>query len=327
MIDRDPPPPTGNVYIWRYRLKPRGPMNALANKRPVEGVLIRINDGYACIQPWPELGDPTLEKCLTDLAGPRRWPVVRRAVRCAEYDAVARRFDHSLFEEMEVPQSHATLAAADAAQFAAALEAGFGSIKLKGGRDLAREARFLDDMTAEFPQVKWRVDFNETLEPATAARFLLERPPAVRAAIDFIEDPCPYADAAWRRLFRETRVNLAVDREAAPLSVAAQVMVVKPAMDEPFLLGEAALRNQQRVVFTSYMDHPVGQTFAAWEAARMELQLPGLTGLCGLQTHHLFEPDVFTEALGPWSPVFHVPEGLGLGFDELLESLPWKRLG
>ena len=45
--------------------------------------------------------------------------------------------------------------------------------------------------------------------------------------------------------------------------------------------------NRQRVVLTSYMDHPLGQTFAAWEAARLGLQFPGLVGVCGLQTHHL----------------------------------------
>ena len=103
-------------------------------------------------------------------------------------------------------------------------------------------------------------------------------------------------------------------------------MVIKPAIDEPFLLAEAALHHRQRVVLTSYMDHPVGQTFAAWEAARLGLQFPGLPGVCGLQTHHLFEPDEFTEMLGPWSPAFQVPAGYGLGFDDLLEALPWTRL-
>jgi O-succinylbenzoate synthase len=103
-------------------------------------------------------------------------------------------------------------------------------------------------------------------------------------------------------------------------------MVIKPAIDEPFLLAEAAVKNLQQVVLTGYMDHPLGQTFAAWEAARLELQFPGLVVSCGLQTHHLFETNAFTEMLGPWSPVFQAPEGNGLGFDDLLDALPWTRL-
>lgn len=312
--------------ISRYRLKARGFLNSISNRREFEGALIRIDGGFGCIHPWPELGDPPLDKCLADLAGARRWPVVKRAIRCAEYDREARVFEHSLFEEMEVPESHATLAKGNAAEVALAVEAGFSTVKLKTGRDPAAEGKFLDDMAAGFPNVKWRLDFNESLEPDAAAAFLLALAPKTREAIDFVEDPCPYSASAWTDLRKQTRVKLAVDREAAPLSAAAQVMVIKPAIDEPFLLAEAALHHRQRVVLTGYMDHPLGQAFAAWEAARLGLQFPGLVGLCGLQTHHLFEPDEFIEALGPWSPAFQVPAGSGLGFDDLLEALPWTRL-
>jgi O-succinylbenzoate synthase len=319
LIDQKP-------MISRYRMKARGALNSVARRTEFEGALIQIDGGFGCIHPWPELGDPPLEKCLADLAGARRWPIVRRAIRCAEYDRAARVHDYSLFEEIEVPESHATLIKAEVGEVALAVEAGFSMIKLKAGRDLAAEAEFLTAMNAEHPSLKWRLDFNECLTPAEAADFLTGLAGPVRAAIDFVEDPCPYSETAWKELRGKTRVNLAVDREAAPLSAAAQVMVIKPAIDEPFLLAEAALQNNQRVVLTSYMDHPVGQAFAAWEAARLGLQFPGLPGVCGLQTHHLFEADAFTELLGPWAPAFQPPPGLGLGFDDLLDALPWTRL-
>lgn len=306
-----------------YRLRSHGNLNALSARRDFEGVLIRVDGGYGCIHPWPELGDPTLEKCLADLAGARRWPIVKRALRCAEYDRVAREFGHSLFEDMEVPESHATLAACDVAEVERAVEAGFRLAKLKCGRDPAAEARFLDEMAAEHPVLGWRLDFNESLDPEAVADFLTGLKEGTRAAIDFVEDPCPYSDSTWKALYRRMRVKLAVDREAAPLSAAAQVMVVKPAVDEPFLLGEAALANWQRLVVTSYMDHPLGQTFAAWEAARLGLQFPGMVGACGLRTDYLFEPNPFAELLGPWSPAFEPPPGHGLGFDDLLEELVW----
>jgi O-succinylbenzoate synthase len=317
--------PTSRPLISQYRLKSRGAMNSISNRRVFEGALIQTNGGYGCIHPWPELGDPPLAKCLADLAGERRWPIVRRALRCAEFDAVARRFEHSLFEEMEVPESHATLATNDVAEVARAVEAGFALVKLKLGRDPAAEARFLDDMAAEYPALGWRLDFNEALDPDAAADFLTGLRGQTRAAIAFVEDPCPYSDTTWTALHRQTRVALAVDREAAPQRSAAQVMVIKPAIDEPLPLAEAALAHRQRVVVTSYMDHPLGQTFAAWEAARLGLHIPGLVGLCGLQTHHLFEPDAFTELLGPWAPAFQPPPGNGLGFDDLLDALPWTR--
>jgi O-succinylbenzoate synthase len=312
-------------FISRYRLKTRGYLNAVSTRREFEGALIRSGDGFGCIHPWPELGDPSLDKCLQDLAGPQRWPIVRRALRCAEYDAAARGRDESLFDEMEVPPSHATLANIEVAAILQAVDAGFNVIKLKTGRDLNQEAAFLDAMAAEFPALRWRLDFNESLTAEASAVFLTGLSDRAREAIDFVEDPCPYAESTWKELRCRTGVDLAVDLEASPLSAAAQVMVIKPAVDEPFSLAEAAIRHRQRVVLTSYMDHPLGQAFAAWEAARLELQFPGLTGVCGLQTHHLFAPSEFTEALGAWSPVFQAPAGTGLGFDDILETLPWTR--
>ena len=163
----------------------------------------------------------------------------------------------------------------------------------------------------------------------TIRDFLLALPEATRDQIDFIEDPCPFSEESWQKLHRETRVSLAIDRESAPnLSTgkSAQVVIIKPALDEPWLLAESAVKKGQRVVVTSYMDHPFGQTFAAWEAGRLALQFPGLINTCGLQTHHLFEPTPFTEALGAPTPQFNPVAWTGLGFDELLDTLKWEKL-
>ena len=82
----------------------------------------------------------------------------------------------------------------------------------------------------------------------------------------------------------------------------------------------------QKLVVTSYMEHPLGQVSAAWEAAKLNVQFPGAIGICGLQTHQLFTPSEFSERLGRWSPSFRSPGGTGFGFDDLFEKLPWKRL-
>ncbi|MEK7951215.1 enolase C-terminal domain-like protein [Luteolibacter soli] len=315
------------LWYWHYRLKSRRGLNARSTRGDIEGVLLKdAEGGHACLQPWPELGDPSLQKCLSDLAGARRWPLVRRALRCLEMDGAARSIPDALFEDLEVPLSHATLATRDAAMVDQAVMAGFTTIKLKCGRDFPDERKFIAVASSKYPELKWRLDFNETGDDGELAEWLMSLSVEERSRIDFIEDPCPFSDTKWRELFLKTRVPLAVDREAAPHRSEAQYTVIKPAIDEPWLLAEAAQESGQRVVVTSYMDHPLGQSFAAWEAGRLALQFPGLVGLCGLQTHHLFEPDAFTEALGPWKPEFRAAPGNGLGFDDLLAKLPWKRL-
>ena len=111
----------------------------------------------------------------------------------------------------------------------------------------------------------------------------------------------------------ETGMVLANDRHVEEDRGDSEVLIVKPAVN--------GMLNGERVVVTSYMDHPLGQAFAAWEAARA-----GVTEVCGLQTHGLFAANGFTEALGRVRPGFGVPEGAGLGFGDLLEGLPWSRL-
>ncbi|MCU0797666.1 MAG: hypothetical protein MUF31_17225 [Akkermansiaceae bacterium] len=315
-----------DIWYWKYKLSARQPVNAKSARREFEGVLLRIDDGFACLHPWPELGDPTLAKCLADLAGPRKWAIVRRALRCAKEDADARFIGDALLEEIDIPESHATLPWQDERILDSAVEKGFGRVKLKVGRDAAAEAAYLIESDSRHPHLRWRLDANEAWEPSQAEEFLLSLPEKLRWKIDFVEDPCPYAESTWTSLKQRCRVPLAVDREAAPLASAAQVMVIKPAVDEPWLLAEAAAARGQQVIVTSYLEHPLGQCFAAWEAAKLNVQFPGLVGVCGLQTHHVFAPTPFAERLGRWSPHFKAPGGTGLGFDDLLEKLPWKPL-
>ena len=314
------------IYFWHYRLRMKSLPNAKSASKEAMGVLLRIGGGFACLQPHEELGDPSLDKCLADLIGARHWPMVRRAVRCARFDAAARENGDSLFDELEVPTSHATVVKRNAEQIRQAVERGFAIVKLKCGTNLEADRKFVADMSAEFPALRWRLDFNETGTAAGITAFLDGLPRDARRAIDYLEDPCPYSPEVWAALFRNTRVCLALDRESGPNKSGAQVMVIKPALDEPLLLGDAAAAGGQRLVVTSYMDHPLGQCFAAWEAARLALMLPGCVDVCGLQTHHLAEDRLFGERLGEWSPAFHPPEGTGLGFDDLVEAVPWKRL-
>ena len=51
------------------------------------------------------------------------------------------------------------------------------------------------------------------------------------------------------------------------------------------------------MIFTSYMDHPLGQAFAAYVAADVKAEHSELCGLAGLASHTRFEPNAFSEAL------------------------------
>ncbi|MFV1996324.1 MAG: hypothetical protein ACC661_12880, partial [Verrucomicrobiales bacterium] len=160
-------------YIREYELRPR--IAQSGNARRHRGVLLRVGDGFACLHPWPELGDAPLEDQLRILRDGGRSALVDRALDCARIDGKARAAGVSLFESLRVPESHALMAGGDAAEIEAALGTGFRRIKMKCGSDPRREAARVAgslEILGGTPGAKLRLDFNEGLSAASFGDFL-----------------------------------------------------------------------------------------------------------------------------------------------------------
>jgi O-succinylbenzoate synthase len=285
--------------------------------------LLRYGRGVGCLHPLQALGDAPLEDQLAALCEGRASLQAERALECAVVDGKARALGKSIFETVTIPESHALVSGED--EFRRYLESGFTTFKVKGGRDLDQEARLVEVM-AENEGVKIRLDFNEVLTGDGFERFWTGLPEVGRASVEFVEDPCPYDAEIWQGLRERTGVRLAVDRAVEEAESGMDVMVIKPAVVRVHEMMEKAEEKGLPVVFTSYMDHPVGQLYAALEAALAKWAWPERVVVCGLMTHDLFEGDAFCDAMRAEGPCLLPAEGTGLGFDELLESLRWERL-
>lgn len=281
------------IYVSRYELIPRVRLSALGGARPRAGALIRVDDGFADVHPWPELGDLDLEAQLAILASGKTTPLTAASLRFAEIDADARKRGVWLFDGLTVPESHWLWQGGQ-------VPPGFDTVKIK----MSAGERVPDALA----RYRLRLDYNASL---TADEFLEQELPL--ASIDFVEDPCPYDAPSWRRIRAATGLRLALDRAVAPADEA-DVLVIKPAVQH---VPEAA----QEIVVTSYMDHPLGQLCAAWSAARHRV-----AAKCGLISHVLYEPSEFSEKLSIDGPRLVPPRGTGFGFDGALERLPWVRL-
>lgn len=277
------------IWVHRYSLMPRQRLSGVAAEGAREGALLRIGDGFSDLHPWPELGDLPLDTQLAMLARAETTSQSAASLHFARLDGDARARGVSLFEGLTIPESH--WPGNDP-------PSGFDTVKIKG------VMRVPDD-------VRIRIDFNATLTPAEFLDVVETLP---EARIDFIEDPCPYDEETWANLRQVTGLRLAVDR-VTPAGRAYDVLVHKPALHAAWPEADC------EIVVTSYMDHPVGQFFAAYVAATHK------TGArCGLMTHVLYEPDPFIERVEREGARLLPPKGTGIGFDELLENLPWKML-
>lgn len=315
--------------IYQYTMTSSGSLNARSSRIDHRGALVRVSQkgvfGYACIHPWPELGDESLDVNLAALAMGKKTVLCDRAMKCARADATARREGVSLFDGLVVPHSHATLML-DEADFKTAVNVGFSIVKVKVGRNPAEEAGFIREQGKLYPHLKWRLDFNGSLDAEAVESLLDNLGEEVRDKIDFIEDAFLPGITPWVDALGPYDIPMAVDREVEDACGGYGVAVIKPALNEAKSLMERVVEQGKRAVITSYMDHPLGQSFAAWEAACAFQSYPDTVDTCGLITHGLFEQDEFTAALGEPRPEFNPAGGTGLGFDELLESLPWTPL-
>jgi O-succinylbenzoate synthase len=261
-------------------------------------------DGYGCVQPWRQFGHGTADEAWAILAAGGSTELTNQAMECCRLDGAARREGVSWWADLRVPDSHATLT--HVIQAGAAHEAGFRIWKVKcGPRDLA----LLRALIAEYPDVRWRIDCNETADPTTLESWVRDH----AAAIDFIEDPYPHSQILdWQRL--AANVRLAMDR----LWQAGEnfLPVWKPAWN-----GLVASMPKKQTIVTSAMDHPVGQAWAAYQAARIGTEMT-----CGLRTEHLFESNIFSELLAQWNASWPAMSGIGMGWNDELEGLPWIRI-
>lgn len=315
------------VWASRYELIPRAPLNARSGASPRSGALIRIGDGFADLHPWPELGDAPLDEQLRLLADGTPTELAKRAVLCTTIDGEARATGYSLFDDAKIPRSHYSAGgSADSIDFELLADAGFDRVKIKAGRDASEEVESLARATKSIlvSRIRLRIDFNAGFGVADVHQFLDSLPSELLPLIEFLEDPTPADAKVWTEIRLRWGIPIAADREK-PHPSAWDVAVFKPAWEDDAVV-ERAIEDARTVVVTSAMDHPLGQVWAASRAADLSSHHPGRIGACGLLTHHLYEKNAFSERLATVDGVLVPPGGNGLGFDDLLESLSWKKL-
>ncbi len=324
------------IYFCPYTIHSRGSLNAVSRRKKFHGVLIKVNDGIGCLHPWPEFGDAPIDEQLKILREGGTSEVIERALRMAAVDGEARRCGVSLFEGLEIPPSHFSLDQnqPQELQMQRIISEGWRAIKTKGSAYSEKTISVLKGLVrlAGDAPLKLRVDFNSCLTASQFADFMRALPHDVRGRIDFIEDPFPYDGTAWFEAQNELGVRLACDKglkrtdEAVIHDCGYEIAVLKPARRE-WRSTLAVIPANARIVMTSAMDHAIGQSFAAWEAAMAWRELGARMDLCGLCTEQLFERDAFFERLNSHGGLLKLDRmGTGLGFDDVLAELKWEEL-
>lgn len=311
------------VWQARYALTPRhSGVLGISRERVRTGALLKfefdqVGFGYADCHPWLELGDAPLALQLAGLKERILTPLTQRSLQCAFEDAVARAEGRSLFAGHSIPPSHylVTDLAVLRTELKHAQELGFKTLKLKVGHPLIVKAAQIFECVAELREFQLRLDFNEAVAEEEVRAFLGSIS-ELQARIEFLEDPIPYDPEKWARLREDFGMKLALDRGNSDALDAVDVVVTKPAVEE--LRGGAMGR---KLVVTSYLDHPVGQLFAAVCAARAATAYPGEVLTCGVASHLAYQPIQYQITVR--GDRLDLPMEPGLGFEAELKREGW----
>lgn len=318
-----------------YQLIPSKNLNAAVATAPRQGALLKVESpsgkvGYSDIHPWPEFGDAPLFEQLSLLKELKLTPITEQSIWLAKRDAEARAKKESLFVQ-GVQLRHNFLINDPLATGPKDLDdiaaRGFSTVKVKVGRDLEAEAKFITRVASR-RDLRLRLDFNSLLTYSKFEQFMNGLTKETVALIEYTEDPFKYEKEEWRKARALGRIaldfeNARVDwnKEERP---ACDIVVVKPARMDVEKTTEAALHWAIRMSFSSSMDHPVGVAHALCVALEMKKknELHVLEGGC--MTLDQYQMNPFAAEMPTQGPYFMKFSGTGIGFDRQLERVDWK---
>ncbi len=281
-----------------YTLKAKRPLNRFGNQE-VTGTLLKVHFdkigyGYSSLQTWTELGDASLEVELAALKNKTPLLLGAKALQFAKTDATARAKNECLYNHLDI-QNHYSLGTVDKIEIPSA----FQCIKIKLDENFKNTLK----KNEWLKNYKLRIDFNLALVKSTEESLLAS---LKLFNIDYIEDLG----------FSTNSVLQFLDQHKTKDCNA----VIKPAK-------ESASENYSRVVFTSYMDHPVNQVHAAIIANNFYKKYPNKKEVCGLRSDlAFFDNPYFDYFCADTTAIQLQADGNGIGFTSLLEQESWKTL-
>ena len=282
-----------SIKFHRYSINFEKAPNSQTNNGEVEGALIKINGGYACIQPWKTLGDNDLEYHLESIASNKPTDIAKAAIKCCLIDGKARSNKVDLFQSLTPPKYHLTFNPDDLFNIDPNSINSFTHLKIKSNENFVKTLEIIN----KFSQFKIRLDFNESITPDQLMNFNESLSSHTRNKIDFIEDPFPYDPDLWCHYQKQTGLNFALDRGPYNANKGFKVRIWKPVI-------LSSIETIQPICITHNMDHEFGRRYAAY---------------CASITNY----SIKVHGIGDFN---HNKNGYGLGMDDYLESLSWKDL-
>jgi len=263
--------------------------------------------GYADIFPWPEYGDPDFYSIPQLLKENKLPALLSQSFNFANLDGFAREKNESLnlgnrlknhYLMTEINENSLT-------EVQRALDLGFEKIKMKICRKPEIEIKLIKSLVEKIDKEKWlRLDCN-----GRGSRDFFNSLQPFKDCVEFIEDP--FQDPF---LWEELSWPWAFDQPPFMSNrVVCDWQIIKPAKQK-FVNS-----NQRKIIFTNYLDHPVGIAHAFYRASQWGPQKTEY----GLLSSSIYEETPFDRTITKIGPWCSFERGEGIGFQELFDQQNW----
>ena len=347
-------------YYSHYDLELKSFANSKLNTNKLQGLLVKVDFrgfagipsiGYSLYQARPQSGDPSLADFIQELrAYTSQDPLkpesniklsayIQNAIELAKIDARARAKNISVFENLKIPKSHfliLDILSLNINEFEF-LQESFKYFKIKMGRDLAAETKalkFLLEYAEESTKV--RLDWNHSLSPSSFFHFIEQLNDKEARHIDFHEDPFAYDQDIWAHIIEEKKAKLCLDsfvRQQALEYLPKQSELIqnlnfcfKPACQEYNNIQNFLDLCSNSYYVSHNMDHPLGQSIAAYFAAKWAMDYPNRHLKCGLLAKDYMTNSDYLEQIQNNGPEFVPSNSAGFGFEESLNKEAWLEI-
>lgn len=318
------------VWFSPYKLYPATHLNAQVNQGERAGALVKIQTeeglvGYADFHRPKLLEDLNQFETLKELRSLVNKPDFARTLSLAERNAKGYQFKETKIK------NHFLITDVESFSYLDLLfyeSNGFNRFKVKMGRSLRKQSLALKELCEKSDsKTYFRLDFNASVAKEDFKIWIKKNSAWLCKKIDFIEDPVKYDPSYWRFLKQEYGLNIALDLEADPLKVdidgSYSVVVVKPAVQDEQPILDKFKGSNIKLVWTHYMDHPLGQATAIASALKAKEQLGNNLLDCGLLGKEIYSDlDANTYIQQDGACIVN-PKGEHLGFKKYLEDLKW----
>ena len=283
-----------------------------------KGTLISSAGGYADLFPWPEFGDLDLDQQLHLLKKGKPTPLAQRSFKLAIKDGEWRKAGINPIRNNDV-ENHFLINDFSEAD----IPSGFQTLKIKMMENFRIQIPFLEKWADR--NFKIRLDFNSSLTFENFLNFSNALSANLKNQIDFVEDPFPYSLENWKAA--NEQLPLACDFEQPNVDWNQSVfpfttVIYKPARQDRSQI-QGPLASGLNLVVTSSMDHPMGCLHALVESIELKKEFGSQILDAGCMSWPIYGTNDYTEKIKvSGSKVIDV-EGLGIGFDRILQRLPW----